>query len=238
MSIIYEIGRVSLLSIVPQTVQYLPRRVDPWIRYFSFPEEVIRYTLFISIITLLRSRDTLLTLPASPFGPLGFERAVGSRTERFGAVSERWRRGEVSNKLRSRRADVCQNGGPHSCISFYPRASGSEKLQFLARWPLGGGWKSCSNEDGLAFEPFPFPFGFSRNVFASTPGRLSTLRRNSPTWLNDTSSTIRILLPLELTPRARCLHGGASKTTKLTSRNFFSRDNISMIFSITSVWIL
>lgn len=58
------------------------------------------------------------------------------------AVSERWRRGEVSNKLRSRGADVCQNGRPHWCDSRYPRAVGSEKLHGSCR-RFGGEQKSC-----------------------------------------------------------------------------------------------
>lgn len=118
---------------------------------------VIRIRVPISIITLfirVCSRSCRLNLQSSLFlVSTRYARLVSKRSR---AVSERWRQGEVSNKLRSRGADVCQNGRPHGRDSCYPRAVRSEKLRGSCR-RFGGGQKSCK-EGGVVFMPVPFPF--------------------------------------------------------------------------------
>lgn len=127
---------------------------------------VIRIRLSISIITLLRacSHSSRLNLRSSLFSVSALSARLVSKRSR--AVSERWRRGEVSNKLRSRGADVCQNGRPHWRDSCYPRAVGSEKLRG-SYWRFGGGQKNCK-EGSAVFVPTPFSLGFSRSFLYFT----------------------------------------------------------------------
>lgn len=56
--------------------RYLRGPRDPADKALPLPEEVIRRALFISIITLLRSRDARVAHPSRLYRPVEIERAV------------------------------------------------------------------------------------------------------------------------------------------------------------------
>lgn len=114
----------------------------------------------------------------------------------------------MSNKLRSRGADICRNGRPpHSPC--YPRGlAGSWRNCSL--WPVGPwGWlrkrererERIDEEGGLGFEPFPFPPEFSKWVCAGW--KYALLRAF---FRNNTFLKISYLRISSFFQRIKCLH--------------------------------
>lgn len=200
-----NLGAVALALINRfMAVWYLARTRDYSDKTFPFPEEVIRCTLFISIITLLRSRNMAVAHP-SRFSLAQASCSSRSRCppKRFGAVPKRWRRGEVSNKLRSRGADVCQNGRPHSCISFLPQGFWIRETAvsgLLA--PRGWMEELLPTRAVLPLNCFHFRHGFSWNT-SLFHGRVAVflIRRS---WHEEFDETI-FLCPSELI-NSQCKH--------------------------------